>query len=952
MQHSLPRSRFGLVSTIDNFAGLRVSTTAVKMHACDSRWIHQPIDQTTVQGMSAERLAQQLAEAGIVEARAVQGVVGDAVAKMSHAEFVAALFEAGLLTEFQRDQILADKTDSLLIAGGDFVLRKPLGKGGFGQVWLAWQPRLRREVALKSLRVAGNDDETVAARLLQEGQVLANLSHPNLIQVYDARLIDDVIYLVMQFIDGVDAKRFVETRPPLKLSQAGKILAHAAAGLEHAHKNGIVHRDVKPANLMIGRDSITRVLDLGLARISEDSALPKEDLTSQGIFAGSPPYMAPEQFERFMEADERSDIYSLGCTFFYLLTGREPYSGSVWEMRDAHAKSPIPSITALRPDINGVDDLLIRMMAKQPGERYQTASELLSDLGRVIKPSKTVKLPPQVPGAPPPISDSTVQTGSGPRRENPANATSTTIAATAQKSSGWKKFLVLTFAWIIAGAGTWFTVQYLLDQNKADDPGEKIAKKTTPEKTTEPSPDGGNGGVDKTDPVKTVQKTDDPKSNGSGKTAVVVVSTKTQANNQRPKKTDPVVTPPPKKTLVVKVPPKTKKKQKPVTKKKPAAVTWRQAGLVFRGTAEARGQVSKEVILEVVRAPENGKGTVVRVRDANNPLYMAVYEGDVSEQGGSLKDVTTLRINSAPQIIQTFLQSYRGNLKLVADGADLVASRYGVRCRFKRDTKNGFPSETALKKLINNLAGSQWAGLATQTGSPSRRVVVEITGVKYEGKQILARAYSVDDPLCLTTLEGTWNPVTATIKLTPKSSAYRSYDKSLAFISPVQRFNMYLTFLSPDEFAGYHTYATASLTRKSIVWKDGKITADKPGRGGFETLDPTTFRKSKWVATGLEEGKSPVPLRLEIADVRLKGQQVIFAVRSPTGLEVFEGTWNAGLQAFQFEQAPKRQGNRIFSSRASLILLPLGNQLYGRKGEFRIHAKKAVFAPKKSGKKK
>lgn len=920
----------------------------------DARWIHQPIDQTTVQGMSAERLAQQLAEAGIVEARAVQGVVGDVVATMSDAEFVAALFEAGLLTDFQRDQILAEKTDSLLIAGGDFVLRKPLGKGGFGQVWLASQPRLRREVALKSLRVAGNEDETVAARLLQEGQVLANLSHPNLIQVYDARLVDDVIYLVMQFIDGVDAKRFVETRPPLKLSQAGKILAHAAAGLEHAHKNGIVHRDVKPANLMIGRDSITRVLDLGLARISENSELPKEDLTSAGLFAGSPPYMAPEQFDRFMEADARSDIYGLGCTFFFLLTGRQPYEGSVWELRDAHLKTPIPSITALRPEISGVDELLIRMMAKQPGERYQTAAELLSDLGRIINPSKTVKLPPQVPGSSRPASDSTVHTGTGPRAANPANAVPSTIAAEQKSSSGWKKFLALTFAWIIAAAGTWFTVQYLLDQNKADDPGKKIAKKTSTESEkskSDPTDDGKRVGgktiVRTNTPPKTNQKTEQPRKDAGGKTEVVKVD-----KTQQPKKT---VDPPPKKTLVAKVDkkkPQVKKKPKKKPQKKPPAITWRKAGLVFRGAAEAKGMVSKEVLLEVVRAPESGKGTVVRVRDANNPLYMAVFEGDVTDGGGSLKVLTTLRRDSTSRIVQLFLQPYRSNLTLTAERGALVLSRHGVQCRFKPDSKSGFPSETALAKSVKNLTGSQWAGLATNAGNPSRRIVVEFSDVKFEGKQIQARMYSVDDPAVMTTFEGTWDANTATIKLTPDGSGYRSYDKSLYFLYGSSSYHMYLTFVTPDRIVGHHYDATAKLTRRSVTWKDGNVIADKPEKNSFEAIDPTAFRDSKWAANAIEDGKKVIPLLFHIADVRLKGRQVIFAVRSQTGLEVFEGTWNPRKQAFMFEEKPaKKAGKTIFPSRASLIVIPFGKQLYGRKGDIRFWAKPVTVERKKPKKK-
>lgn len=294
-----------------------------------------------------------------------------------------ALVARQMLTKYQAQAILSGQAKRLVL--GSYLLTDQIGKGGMGVVLKARHLRLKRIVAIKVLSPQVTKDPAALKRFQREVQAISKLEHPNIVAAFDADVSRGVHFLVMQFVDGRDLATTVQEQGPLSVQLAVKCLSQAAHGLEYAHKQGITHRDIKPANLLLDRGTGTiKVLDMGLARVDDALGGSNDEtgLTNTGAIMGTVDYMSPEQALNTKMADHRSDIYSLGITFFYLLTGQLPYEGtSAMEKLLAHREQPIPNLGDYRTDIPiAVDALFRKMVAKNPDHRFQSMSEVLTAL--------------------------------------------------------------------------------------------------------------------------------------------------------------------------------------------------------------------------------------------------------------------------------------------------------------------------------------------------------------------------------------------------------------------------------------------------------------------------------------------------------------------------------------------------------------------------------------------
>jgi len=289
-----------------------------------------------------------------------------------------------LLTSRQLNLLLKDTSCPLVL--GSYEILDEIGAGGMGQVYKARHREMNREVALKALKgsLPATDDST--QRFQREVQAAARLVHPNVVVAHDAGEASGVRYLVMELVDGQDLNSLVREYGPLPVAEAVDCILQAAEGLKYAHQRGIIHRDVKPGNLLLDNDGVVKVLDLGLARFNDpgdgQASADADPLTIAGMVMGTADYMAPEQASETRTADERADIYSLGCTLHFLLTGKRVFPAkTLWKTLSSHAEKPTPSLRDVRADVTlELDDVFQKMLAKKADERFQSMQAVIDAL--------------------------------------------------------------------------------------------------------------------------------------------------------------------------------------------------------------------------------------------------------------------------------------------------------------------------------------------------------------------------------------------------------------------------------------------------------------------------------------------------------------------------------------------------------------------------------------------
>jgi len=292
---------------------------------------------------------------------------------------IQAIIDRGLLTTWQLEQLRKGRHKGFVL--GKYKLLRLLGQGGMSSVYLAEHMTLHNKVAIKVLPLKRVDKTSYLARFEREAQSSARLNHPHIARAYDLDTSGSIHFIVMEYIDGTDLHARVKQDGPLPIREAADFIRQAALGLHHAHEEGLVHRDIKPANLMVDKRGHVKILDLGLALANddEDASLTKEH---DEKVLGTADYLSPEQARDSHKADRRSDIYSLGCTLYYLLVGKAPFAkGSLGERIRAHMTEPAPNLLDARPDVPAaIVELYFRMMEKHPDARQQTAQEVADSL--------------------------------------------------------------------------------------------------------------------------------------------------------------------------------------------------------------------------------------------------------------------------------------------------------------------------------------------------------------------------------------------------------------------------------------------------------------------------------------------------------------------------------------------------------------------------------------------
>ena len=341
------------------------------------------------QQLTSERLLKMIAQSGLVSEKALDQLVTKVRAKFDGGlppkpkSLVSIFCKEGLLTQWHVEKLLAGKYKGFFL--GKYKLLGHIGTGGMSSVYLAEHTRMGDKRAIKVLPKSRVRDATYLARFQLEAKAIASLNHPNIVLAYDIDNEDDVHYIVMEFVDGIDLQLLVKNDGRLDCSTAAEMIAQAARGLEHAHTNGVIHRDVKPANLLIDRDGVVRLLDMGLALVTagDDESL---TVANNENVLGTADYLAPEQALNSHTVDHRADIYGLGCTLYFLLTGKPPFSDGTLAQRIAKHQSEMPTpVRQLRSDCPGeLEGILVKMIQKDPAYRYQSAADVAEVLERFV----------------------------------------------------------------------------------------------------------------------------------------------------------------------------------------------------------------------------------------------------------------------------------------------------------------------------------------------------------------------------------------------------------------------------------------------------------------------------------------------------------------------------------------------------------------------------------------
>lgn len=294
-----------------------------------------------------------------------------------------------------------DSVPADLVSHSRYRVVRQLGRGGMGTVYEAEHRMMQRTVALKVINHQLVRNRTAIERFRGEVRAAAQLAHPNIVTAHDADEAGSLHFLVMEFVDGIDLAKQVEKTGPLPIRHACHFARQVALGLQHAHERGMVHRDIKPQNLMLTRQGRVKILDFGLARFASEADADSESakLTKEGVTLGTPDYMAPEQVLDSRKADIRADVYSLGCTLYFMLSGRPPFSkGTAVDKMKAHIEQTPDDIRLTRSDIAiELTTIINRMMVKNPSGRFQTPGEVAEALQPYCQSQSITAMPAAPP---------------------------------------------------------------------------------------------------------------------------------------------------------------------------------------------------------------------------------------------------------------------------------------------------------------------------------------------------------------------------------------------------------------------------------------------------------------------------------------------------------------------------------------------------------------------------
>lgn len=348
------------------------------------------------------------------------------------------LVAAGMITRFHANKLAVGKYKGFHLGDDRYLILDHLGDGGMGQVFLAEHTPMRRLVALKVLPPLMFENDAVAReRFMREARAAGTLDHPNIVRVYDLCQEGKILYLVMEYVEGVSLQHLVTKRGPLDVTAACHYARQVAFGLQHAHELKFVHRDIKPANLILERTGLVKILDLGLVRSEADAASGLTKQLDNRSILGTADYVAPEQAMDSSGVDARADIYSLGATLYFLLAGRPlfPEGRTAQKLIWQRTKEPT-QINRLRPEVPpGLAAVVHRMLQKEPRDRYSSAAEVFEALA----PFDSAEVPlPDASLIPEPPARAMVARGAtpSPAAQRSSGSTSHIVVAALRTGSG------------------------------------------------------------------------------------------------------------------------------------------------------------------------------------------------------------------------------------------------------------------------------------------------------------------------------------------------------------------------------------------------------------------------------------------------------------------------------------------------------------------------------------